>query len=58
MVKDKLFRFLWKNKRAKIKHVSVYQDYCEGGLRMVDTGMDDSGRGVQETTSSNFKGTF
>ena len=36
MVKNKFFRFLWKNKRDKIKRTSVYQDYCEGGLRMVD----------------------
>ena len=36
MVKDKLFRFLWKNKRDKIKRTSVYQDYCDEGLRMVD----------------------
>ena len=36
MVKDKLFRFLWKNKRDKIKRTSIYQDYCDGGLCMVD----------------------
>lgn len=35
-VKEKQFRFLWKNKKDKIKRASVYQDYCQGGLRMVD----------------------
>ena len=36
LVKDKLFRFLWKNKKDKIKRALVYQDYCPGGLPMVD----------------------
>lgn len=36
MVKDKIFRFLWKNKRDKIKRTSIYQDLSKGGLRMVD----------------------
>ena len=36
MVKDKLFRLLWKNKIDKIKRTSVSQDYCEEGLRKVD----------------------
>ena len=35
-VKGRLFRFLWKNKRDKIKRVGLYKDYDEGGLRMVD----------------------
>ena len=36
MVKDKMFCFLWKNKKDKIKHTSMYQDLSTGGLRMVD----------------------
>ena len=36
MVKDKLYRFLWKNKRDKIKRTSMYQNLSTGGLRMVD----------------------
>ena len=36
MVKDKMFRFLWKNKKDKIKCTSMYQDLSTGGLRMVD----------------------
>ena len=35
-VKDKMFRFLWKNKKDKIKRTSLYQDFSNGGLRMVD----------------------
>ena len=36
MVKDRMFRFLWKNKKDKIKRTSMYQDLSSGGLRMVD----------------------
>ena len=36
MVKDKMFRFLWKNKKDKTKRTSMYQDLSTGGLRMVD----------------------
>ena len=36
MVKDKMFRVLWKNKEDKIKRTSVYQDLSTGALRMVD----------------------
>ena len=35
VVKSKIFRFLWKNKRDKIKRERLYQDYEKGGLRMV-----------------------
>lgn len=34
-VKGRLFKFLWKNKRDKIKRVGLYQDYDKGGLCMV-----------------------
>ena len=33
MVKDKMFRFLWKNKKYKIKRISMYQDLSTGDLR-------------------------
>ena len=36
MVKDRMFRFLWKNKKDKIKRTSMQQDLSSGGLRMVD----------------------
>ena len=32
----KLFKFLWKNKRDKIKRSGLYQDLEKGGLRMID----------------------
>ena len=35
-VKTKLFKFLWNNKRDKIKREGIYQNYDKGGLRMVD----------------------
>ena len=35
-VKTKLFSFLWKNKRDKIKGTGLYQDLERGGIRMVD----------------------
>ena len=36
MVKDKMFHFLWKTKKDKIKHTSLYQDLSTGDLQMVD----------------------
>jgi len=36
MVKDKMFRFLWKNRKDKIKRTRMYQDLSSGGLQMVD----------------------
>lgn len=36
MAKDKMFLFLLKNKKDKIKRTSLYRDFCSGGLRMVD----------------------
>ena len=35
-VKQKLFSFLWKKKKDKIKRTGLYQDYGTGGLRMTD----------------------
>ena len=35
-VKTKLFKFLWNNKRDKIKREAIYQNYDKCGLRMVD----------------------
>ena len=35
-VKDKPFCFLWKNKKDKLKWTSLYQDFCNGVLQMVD----------------------
>ena len=35
-LKSKLFGFLWKNKKDKIKKVGLYQNYERGGLRMTD----------------------
>ena len=31
-----LFNFLWKSKRDKINRTSLYQDYKDGGLRVID----------------------
>ena len=36
MVEHKMFRFLWKNKKDKIKRTSMYQDLSTGGIQMVD----------------------
>ena len=36
-VKTKLFRFLWRNKKDKIKRSGLYQDQDRGGIRMTDT---------------------
>ena len=33
----KLFRFLWRNKKHKIKRSGLYQDQDRGGIRMTDT---------------------
>ena len=35
-VKRRLFCFLWKNKRDKIKREGLYQDHDNGGLRITD----------------------
>ena len=35
-VTSRLFKFLWKNKRDKIKRDAMYQEYDKGGLRMID----------------------
>ena len=35
-VQGRLFNFLWKSKRDKIKRTSLYQDYKDGGLHMID----------------------
>ena len=32
--RKKLFSFLWKNKKDKIKRECLYQDYGKGGIRM------------------------
>ena len=34
--KKRLFSFLWKSKRDKIKRVGLYQNYDKGGLPMPD----------------------
>ena len=36
LVKTKLFKFFWKNKREKIKRSGRYQDLDKGGLRIID----------------------
>ena len=36
IIKRKLFNFLWKNKRDKIKRAGLYQDREKGGIRMTD----------------------
>ena len=36
IIKTKLFNFLWKNKRDKIKRAGLYQDREKGGIRMTD----------------------
>ena len=35
-IKNKLFGFLWNNKKDKIKRECIYQDYDKGGIRMTD----------------------
>ena len=35
-VKTKCFKFLWRNKKEKIKRSGLYQDSNKGGLRMTD----------------------
>ena len=35
-VKKRLFNFIWKNKRDKIKRESLYQDLTAGEIRMVN----------------------
>ena len=36
LVKTKLCKFLWKNKRDKINRSGLYQDLDKGGLRLID----------------------
>ena len=36
IIKTKLFNFLWKNKRDKIKRAGLYQDRGKGGICMTD----------------------
>ena len=36
IIKTKLFKFLWKNKKDKIKREGLYQDRDKGGIRMID----------------------
>ena len=36
IIKTKVFNFLWKNKRDKIKRAGLYQDREKGGIRMTD----------------------
>ena len=36
MIKTKLFKFLCKNKKDKIKREGLYQDRDKGGIRMID----------------------
>ena len=38
-VKTKCFKFLWRNKKDKIKRSGLYQDTNKGGLRMTDMGL-------------------
>ena len=35
-IKNKIFGFLWNNKKDKIKRGSIYQDYDKGEIRMTD----------------------
>jgi len=35
-IKNRLFGFLWNNKKDKIKRESIYQDYDKGRIRMTD----------------------
>ena len=37
LVKTKLFRFLWRNKKDKIKRSGLYQEPDRGGIHMTDT---------------------
>jgi len=39
VVKTKCFKFLWRNKKDKIKISGLYQDTNKGGLRMTDIGL-------------------
>ena len=36
IVKTKSFKFLWKNRKDKIKRSGLYQDFDNGGRRMTD----------------------
>ena len=39
IVRRKSFKFLWKNKKDKIKRSDIYQDLDNGGIRMIDFDM-------------------
>ena len=36
IVRTKSFKFLWKNRKNKIKRSDIYQDLDNGGIRMID----------------------
>ena len=36
LVKTKLYKFLWKDKRDNIERSGLYQDLDKGGLCMID----------------------
>ena len=36
IIRTKLFKFLWKNKKDKIKREGLYEDRDKGGIRMID----------------------
>ena len=36
MLPKELFKFLWKNKKDKIKRAGLYQDLDNGGIPMID----------------------
>ena len=36
IVRTKSFKFVWKNKKDKIKRLEIYQDLDNGGIRMID----------------------
>ena len=36
VIQSSLFQYLWKNKPEKIKRQVLYQDYCDGGLRVTN----------------------
>ena len=35
-IKNKIFGFLWNNKKDKIKRESIYEHYDKGGIRITD----------------------
>jgi len=48
IVRTKTFKFLWKNKKDKIKRSGLYQDLDNGGIRMIDFDI----RGVTTLTNA------